>query len=123
MGSDMRFGIVIVLFGLAGCSLAAVAPQPVDTRLSRSALTVGLADGSMCRGDLAGVAPWVGTLPDCGLAYVVTPTAGGSPIRLGFEALVSAARLGDYVAPMAEIALTDQAGRVFAFASPVLLED
>lgn len=112
----------LALTGLAGCATMAGGPQPAEARLGRASLAVVMTDGTTCRGDLAGPAPWQGQLAACGLAYRVTPQGGDSPVRLAFDAMIAAIRAGDLVAPMADIVLSDAAGRVFRFASPVPLE-
>lgn len=106
---------------LAACAVPA--PVPVGARLSQQALRVELSNGTVCAAALAGSAPWSGDIPACGLAYVVTPTASGNPIRMAFDAMIVALQAGALVAPMAGIVVTDATGRSFAFTSPVAVDN
>ena len=102
---------------LAACALPA--PVPVAARLSQQALKVDLSNGTACSAPLQGAAPWEGDLPACALHFLVTPTAAGHPVRLAFDAMIAALRAGNLVAPMADITLTDGAGRSHKFTSPI----
>ena len=113
----MRLHRLAPILLIAACALPA--PTPVGARLSQQALRVEMSNGTACTAPLHGPAPWSGDLPACALRYTVTTTADGSPIRLAFDAMIAALRAGNLVAPMADITLTDGAGRSHTFASPV----
>ena len=119
----MRHGLFAPLVLLAACTAAEFAPHPAEARLGRAALTVVMTNGTSCRTDLVGPAPWSGSLPECGLGFSVTPTGQGSAIRLAFDQVIAAIRAGDLVAPMAAIRLTDAGGRIYDFTSPVSLDE
>ena len=128
MVSDMTLRRLLpfaVLLLVAACALPApvvVAPVPVAARLSQQALQVEMSNGSTCSAALTGAAPWRGDLPGCALAFAVTPTAAGSPIRMAFDAMLAALQAGALVTPMAAIALTDATGASYQFTSPVITD-
>jgi hypothetical protein len=121
MISDMTlYRLFPVALPLMLMACAMQPPVPVAARLSQQALRVEMSDGALCSAALAGDAPWSGDVPACGLHYVVTPTAAGSPIRLAFDAMIAALRAGALVAPTADIVVTDSTGTSHAFTSPVV---
>ena len=120
-----RFAPLVLLAAamLAACTAAELAPHPAEARLGRAALTVMMTNGTSCRANLVGPAPWSGSLPECGLGFAVTPSGQGSAIRLAFDQFIAAIRAGDILAPMAAIRLTDAEGQTYDFSSPVPLDE
>ena len=119
----MRSRLLIGLLVLCACTPLDRPAIPEAASLSRAALSVRMNNGTTCRADLVGAAPWAGTMPACALTWRVTLTGADSPVRMAFDALLAAIKAGDLVAPMADIGLIDAAGRSYGFASPVPIDD
>lgn len=108
-----RFGMVLVLAGCAGFGGAAV---PQAARLSADVLTVTLSDATVCR------TQWqaAGRLDACGPGFDYTVSGDQNPnvLRKWAQELALALDAQGVVPPMAEVVITDAAGRSWRFASP-----
>lgn len=108
---------------LAACAIPAAQAVPDSARLSRTALTVTLTDGSTCRTDWA-AAGGTGRLNDCGpgFAYSVDVVENPNVLRKLWQQVVAALGADGVAPPMAEVTLTRDDGREWTFASPPPVE-
>ena len=109
----MRKLMAVLLLG--GCAALPVSPVPREARLSAEVLTLVLSDGTTCRADWAS-SGGAGRFADCGpgFAYAVEVVEKPNPLRQVVQALIGEGAL----APMAEVVITDAAGRAHVFVSP-----
>lgn len=110
---------VVLCLVLAGC-VAAGGAQPTvqEARLSDSRLTLVLSDGTLCR--TAWRAVPVGRMDACGPGFGYEVREIGSPnlLRRIWTELTTALGAEGAVPPLAEVVITDAAGRGRIFASP-----
>ncbi len=118
-----RFALSAVPLLLAACAAVAATPAPREVRLSDEALTIQLSDGTTCRLKNWQARP-EGRFESCGggIGYAIAVEAKPNPLRRVLEE-VNGAVAGNLLAPMAQITLTDAAGRVHDFTSPAPLTD
>lgn len=111
----MRRLLPLVL--LAACVAPAGDPRPASVRLTQAELLLRLDDGTLCRADWR-AAP-AGRLEDCGpgYGYAVHLEPLTNPARMLAEG-IELALGGEFLAPMAEVVITDPAGIDWVFASP-----
>ncbi|NEX47826.1 hypothetical protein [Pseudotabrizicola algicola] len=105
---------------LAGCvGPLGGAPQPQAARLSAEVLTLTLTDGTVCRVTNWTVVP-EGRLDPClpGARYAVRLVENPNFLRQIWTGLTSALGAEGAVPPMAEVEITDAAGRSQVFVSP-----
>lgn len=109
---------LISLAVLAGCVTAIPDPVPQSARLSDSVLTLVLSDGTTCRAEWRD-AP-VGRMEACGpgYGYAVREIANPNILRQIWTGFTTALGAEGAVPPMAEVVITDPAGRDTVFASP-----
>jgi hypothetical protein len=109
---------VLLLTLLAGCA-AVGQPVPQAARLSSEVLTLTLSDGTVCRADWA-AAGGTGRLEPCGPGYDYAVDVVENPNLLSqiFTGLTEALGAEGAVAPLAEVTITDPAGRTRVFVSP-----
>ncbi|WP_127045661.1 hypothetical protein [Pseudorhodobacter sp. E13] len=105
-----RFAPVLLLLG---CGVAQ--PVPQAARLSADQLTVVMSDGSSCKAPIG-----AGEMPGCGagLSYRVDLVQNPNLLRRVVEGAFGALGAEGALAPMAEVTLTDTAGRSYRFVSP-----
>ena len=108
-----RFAMILALCGCAGFPGA---PVPQAARLSADVLTVTLSDATVCR------AQWqaAGRLDGCGPGFDYSVTVDQNPnfLRQWMQELAQALDAKGAVPPLAEVVITDAAGRDWRFASP-----
>jgi hypothetical protein len=115
---------------VAACAPLPRGPEPVAARLSQDALRLEMSDGRICTIPRAAAQEraggWGARVEGCaGVAAVevaLTPVRPAS-LRGAFEGLVRALTLEGLFAPLAEVRVTSETGRVFDFASPPPYED
>lgn len=111
-----------ILTALAACATGPASPQRVT--LDPDLLTVGMSDGSTCRGPAPATgagAGWSGTLTGCAAAYPYTVEIdpGTNPIRFVLQEI-----LGDrIIGPLATVTITEATGRDRVFQTPERIED
>jgi hypothetical protein len=110
---------MIGLLALGGCAGLQATPVPQAARLSADTLTLVLSDGTVCK------AGWVaaggaGRFDTCGpgFGYAVTEVENPNILRQLFTGLTEALGAEGSVPPMAEVVITDAAGRDHVFVSP-----
>lgn len=115
--------VILALPLLAGCAALQAPPQPQAARLSNERLTVTLTDGTVCRADWV-AAGGAGRLEPCGpgFDYRVTVEENPNLLRQVFTEITGALGADGVVPPMAQVVVTDAAGRAFTFASPPPVE-
>jgi hypothetical protein len=115
----IRVAAFAVPLVLAACVIAPE-PRPVAARLTPDALDVTLSDSRVCRAEKPAEGPWEGALTGCppGWRYAIDLDGRTNPGRLLVEAVLSALTLEGVLAPLAEVQVTDAAGRATVFDSP-----
>lgn len=110
----MLFAVVL----LAGCAVPSGGAGPAEARLSQDRLTLVLSDGTTCRADWRS-AP-TGRFETCGTGfdYEVREVANPNLLRQIWVELTRAISAEGAVPPLAEVVITDAAGRKTVFASP-----
>ena len=113
---------IVLVFGLvaSACAPLSMQPRPDTARLSADRLVVVMRDGSTCAANWT-VDGGAGILQPCALAYRVTPEANPNPLRKASEEVLGALGASAAQPPMAVIEVTDGAGRVSRFVSPMPL--
>ncbi|MEQ8367972.1 MAG: hypothetical protein RIB61_14830 [Roseicyclus sp.] len=123
----MRFVLAafICLASLAACTTGPAAPR--DVQIDRDLLTVGMSDGSLCRGAAPGDSPagWSGTLQSCpwSYGYTVEIDPGTNPVRLILQEVFTALGAPDALSPIATVTIIDGMGRARVFETPDGLVD
>ena len=123
-----RLTLLLAPLLLAACA-AGVTPQPQAARLSADALTLQMSGGQNCRLPRAqaafdGPQGWGGPVQGCaGVARVEVALAPAIGLRAAVEGLFAALTLDGLIAPLAEVRVISDTGRVFLFASPPPVED
>jgi hypothetical protein len=107
----LRYGPLMLLLG---CGVAQ--PVPQAARLSADQLTVVMSDGTSCKAPIG-----AGEMPDCGtgLGYRVDLVENPNLLRRVIEGAFGALGADGVLAPLAEVTLTDAAGRTYRFVSPL----
>ncbi len=116
----MRKIVLALGLGASACAPLSVEPRPDTARLTAERLVVGMGDGSTCAADWKAEGG-AGTLQPCALSYRVMPEANPNPLRKASEAVLGAVGARAAQPPMAVIEVTDGAGRVVRFVSPLPL--
>ena len=104
---------------LAGCATGG-GGAPVTARLSPVRLVVTLSDGQVCTSRRPDTGDWAGEFADCGpgVAYRVTLDPARNPLREAFEKALVLTGLEGTIVPLAQVSVTDAAGRAYLFTSP-----
>lgn len=115
----MRLSLLLLPLAVAGCAALTGNPVPREVRLSDTAMTMTLTDGTLCRLKNWQARP-VGRFESCGpgFGYAITVEGQPNPLRAALEDIGGAVS-GNLLAPMAQIVITDPAGYDHAFSSPV----
>jgi len=110
---------LLVVLALGGCVPLQASPVPQAARLSAEMLTLTLSDGTVCRADWA-TAGGAGRFEDCGpgFGYAVDVVENPNILRQLFTGLTEALGAEGISPPMAEVVITDAAGRDHVFVSP-----
>lgn len=108
---------LLICLVLAGCAGIIPAPQPQAARLTANQLTVTMTDATVCRADWR-AAGGAGRLDACGLDYAVTLDPNPNFLHQWAQELALALNAKSAFPPMAEMVLTNAAGRSFRFTSP-----
>lgn len=110
---------LLVVLALGGCVPLQASPVPQTARLSAEMLTLTLSDGTVCRADWA-TAGGAGRFEDCGpgFGYAVDVVENPNILRQLFTGLTEALGAEGISPPMAEVVITDAAGRDHVFVSP-----
>lgn len=109
--------LLATLLALAACAAGPATPERVT--LDATLLTVGMSNGSTCRGPApaSGAATgWSGRLTGCASTYPYTVEIdpGTNPIRFVLQEI-----LGDrIIGPLATVTITDATGRDRVFQTP-----
>ncbi|WP_155947243.1 hypothetical protein [Pseudorhodobacter ferrugineus] len=105
---------------LMGCVGAPGSPVPATARLSADQVTVGLSDGSQCRAPIG-----AGRMEGCGsgFEYRVELVENPNLLRRLVQGAFAALGTDGTLAPMGQVTLTDDAGRMYRFVSPVPVPD
>ncbi len=110
---------------LVACAPGLRGPEPVAARLSAEALRLEMSDGRVCTIPRAAAQErpggWGARVEGCAgvseVAVALEPVRPAS-LRGVVEGLFRALTLEGLIAPLAEVRVTSEAGRVFTFASP-----
>lgn len=108
---------LLICLALAGCAGITTEPQPQAARLTADQLTVTMTDAKVCRADWR-AAGGAGRLEACGLDYAATLDPNPNILHQWAQELALALNATSAFPPMAEVVLTNAAGRSFRFTSP-----
>ncbi len=109
--------VLCAVLTVSGCAMVTAPAHPVGARLAGERLVVEMSDNSRCQAEWAAGS---GRIADCagGISWQVDVDDRPNPLRYFWAELFGALGGKTILAPMADITLSDAAGRRYVFRSP-----